>query len=170
MRPNPEYSEALRLVASDAEREPAWYTYARYCRERERGLRKQSLRHLETFVAEAEQWRFGGLYLPTCREGGVELMARIRTKISVTGFNEADITEGIPYFRQYLRERPWLIEPEAEWNPQGNRLLVTIDTEGDDPKLESEGVLDEVWDCAIAAFRFSSEQVAFDILEAHPVE
>ena len=59
MRPNPEYSEAMRLVASDAEREPGWHTYARYCRERERGLRKQSLRHLETFVAEAEQWPFG---------------------------------------------------------------------------------------------------------------
>jgi len=55
MRPNREYSEAMRLVASDAEREPAWHTYARYCRERGRGLRKQSLRHLETFVAEAEQ-------------------------------------------------------------------------------------------------------------------
>lgn len=59
MRPNLEYSEAMRLVASGAEREPAWHTYARYCRERGRGLRKQSLRHLEAFVAEAEQWPFG---------------------------------------------------------------------------------------------------------------
>ena len=62
MRPNREYSEAMRLVASDAEREPAWHTYARYCRERGRGLRKQSLRHLETFVAEAKQWRLGPIF------------------------------------------------------------------------------------------------------------
>jgi len=100
----------------------------------------------------------------------VELMARIRTRISVTGFNDAEITEGIPYFRQYLRERPWLIEPKVEWSPQENRLLVTIETEGDDPKLESEGVFDEVWDCVIAAFRFPSERLAFHILEAQPVK
>jgi hypothetical protein len=57
VRPDTEYSEAMRLVASDAEREPAWYSYARYCRERERGLRKQALRHLETFVAGASGGR-----------------------------------------------------------------------------------------------------------------
>ena len=48
--------------------------------------------------------------------------------------------------------------------------MVTIETQGDNPKLESEGVLDEVWDCAIAAFRFSSERIAFDILEAQRVQ
>ena len=96
-------------------------------------------------------------------------MARIRTKISVTGFNEAEIAEGMPYFRRYLRERPWLIEPIAEWDSQEKRLLVTIETEGDDPKLESKGAFDEVWDCVIAAFGFSSERITLDILEAHPV-
>ena len=96
-------------------------------------------------------------------------MARIRTKISVTGFNDAEIAEGMPYFRRYLRERPWLVGPKAEWNAQENRLVVTIETEGDDPKLESEGAFDEVWDCVIAAFGFSSERIALGILEARPV-
>jgi hypothetical protein len=96
-------------------------------------------------------------------------MARIRTRISVTGFNDAEIAEGIPYFRQYLRERPWLIEPIAEWNPHEKRLLVTIETEGDDPKLEAEGAFDEVWDCVMAAFGFSSERITFNILEVQPV-
>jgi hypothetical protein len=96
-------------------------------------------------------------------------MARIRTRISVTGFNAAEIAEGMPYFRQYLRERPWLIEPKAEWNPQEKQLLVTIETEGDDPKPESEGAFDEVWDCVMAAFGFSSERVVFDILEVQPL-
>lgn len=59
MRPNPEYSEAIRLIASEAAREPAWHTYARYCRERERGLRKRALRTLENFVGTAEWWPFG---------------------------------------------------------------------------------------------------------------
>jgi hypothetical protein len=97
-------------------------------------------------------------------------MARIRTKIGATGVNEAEITEGMPHFRQYLGERPWLIEPKAEWDPQEARLLITIETEGDDPELESEGVFDEVWDCVIAAFRFSSERIAVRILGAQPVK
>jgi hypothetical protein len=97
-------------------------------------------------------------------------MARIRTRISVSGSNDAEITEGMPYLRQYLSERPWLIEPKAEWNPKEGLLVVTIETQGDDPKLESESVFDDVWDCAIAAFRFSSEQIAFDILEAQTVQ
>ena len=96
-------------------------------------------------------------------------MARIRTRISITGFSDAEITEGMAVFRQYLRERPWLTESRAEWNRLENQLLVTIQTEGDDLKLESEGVFDEVWDCAFAAFRFSSEQIVFDILEAQTV-
>jgi hypothetical protein len=110
------------------------------------------------------------VYLPDCREGDLKPMARIRTRISVTGFNDAEVTEGMPYFRQYLRERPWLIRPKAEWDTQENRLVVTTKTQGDDPALESERVFDEVWDCAIAAFTFSSERIAFKILEAHPVE
>jgi len=80
------------------------------------------------------------------------------------------LPKGMPYLRQYLRERPWLIEPKAEWNPKEDLLVVTIETQGDDPKLESESVFDEDWDCAIAAFRFSSEQVVFDILEAQTVQ
>jgi hypothetical protein len=110
------------------------------------------------------------LYARNCREGNLEHMARIRTRISVTGFNSADIAEGMPYFRQYLRERPWLIEPRAVWNPHKARLLVTTETEGHDPKLESEGVLDDVWDCVIAAFSSSSGRIAFNTLEAQLVE
>lgn len=56
-------------------------------------------------------------------------MARIRTRISITGFNDAEITEGMADFLQYLRERPWLTESRAEWNPLENQLLVTIETE-----------------------------------------
>ena len=97
-------------------------------------------------------------------------MARIRTRVAVTGLDSADIAEGMPYFRQYLRERPWVNEPRAVWNPRKTRLLITAETEGHDPKLESEGVLDDVWDCVIAAFRFSSERIAFDTLEAQPME
>lgn len=48
----------MRLIASEAEQEPAWQAYAHYCRERERGLRKQALRSLGAFVGTAEWWPF----------------------------------------------------------------------------------------------------------------
>jgi hypothetical protein len=48
--------------------------------------------------------------------------------------------------------------------------VIMIETEGGDPNFEREGVLDEVWDCAIAAFGFSSKRIVFDVLESRPVE
>jgi hypothetical protein len=76
----------------------------------------------------------------------------------------------MPCFRQYLRERPWPLEPKAEWDSQEDLLVIMIETEGDDPNLEREGVLDEVRGCAIAALGFSSQRIAFDVLESRPVE
>jgi hypothetical protein len=92
-------------------------------------------------------------------------MSRVRTKISVSGLKEAEVAEGLSSFREYISARPWLLNPKADWDDEKNRLDVTIETEGDDPKLVAEGVFDEVWDCTIAAFD-SSGTVSFDILEA----
>jgi len=58
------------------------------------------------------------------------------------------------------------MNPQAVWDAEQKVLLVTVETEGDDPKLESEGVFDEIWDCVIACFNFSSERISFNILEA----
>jgi hypothetical protein len=93
-------------------------------------------------------------------------MAKVRTKISVAGFNDAEIAEGLQDFLAEFKERPWLTNPQTEWDSERSLLLITIETEGDDPKLESEGVVDEVWDCLAAYFSFSSERIGFDILEA----
>ena len=111
-----------------------------------------------------------GAYLPNRPERKPKLMVRIRARTFVTGFDGVEIAEGMHCFRQYLRERPWLLEPKAEWDSQEDLLVIMIETEGDDPNLEREGVLDEVWDCAIAAFGFSSKRIAFDVLESRPVE
>ena len=93
-------------------------------------------------------------------------MAEVRTKISVAGFNDAEIGEGLQDFLAEFKERPWLANPKAEWDSQRKLLLLTIETEGNDLKLEAEAVLDEVWDCVISYFNFSSEGISFDILEA----
>ena len=93
-------------------------------------------------------------------------MSKVRTKISVAGFNSEEIAEGFQDFLAEFKERPWLINPQAEWDSDRSLLLVTIESEGDDPKLESDGVFDEVWDCVQACFNFSSERISFDILEA----
>jgi hypothetical protein len=95
-------------------------------------------------------------------------MSRIRTRISVAGLTGAEIAEGLSSFRQYLGERTWLINPQADWDAEQSRLLVTVETEGVDPALESEATFDEVWDCVIAAFD-AAGTVSFDILGAESV-
>ena len=72
----------------------------------------------------------------------------------------------VPRLLREFHERPWLMNPQAEWEAEQKVLLITIETEGDDAKLQSEGVLDEIRDCVIAYFNFSSERVCFNILEA----
>ena len=96
-------------------------------------------------------------------------MSKVRTKISVAGFNREEIAEGLQDFLAEFKERPWLTNPHAEWDSERDLLLVTIETEGADPKLEAEGVLDEIRDCVIAYFTFSSERISFNILEAESV-
>ncbi len=93
-------------------------------------------------------------------------MAQVCTKISVAGFNDGEIAEGLQALLAEFRERPWLNKPRAEWDSGRKLLLVIIETEGDDPRFEAEGVLDEVWDCVIACFNFPPERVSFDISEA----
>lgn len=93
-------------------------------------------------------------------------MAKVRTRISVAGFYDAEIGEALEDFLAEFNERPWLANPKAEWDSERKILLVTIETEGNDPKREAEAVFDEVWDCVIAHFNFSSEGISFDILEA----
>jgi hypothetical protein len=92
-------------------------------------------------------------------------MVQVCTEISVAGFNNAEITEGLQDFLAELSERPWLINPRAEWDAARTLLLVTVQTEGNNPKLESVSVLDEVRDCVIACFDFASE-ISFNIEEA----
>ncbi len=94
------------------------------------------------------------------------LMSRVRTKISVAGFSDAEIAAGFQNFLAEFRERSHLMNPRAAWDSARQLLLVSIETEGDDPKLESKLVFDEIWDCVIACFTFSSERISFDILEA----
>ncbi len=93
-------------------------------------------------------------------------MSKVRTKISVAGFNDEEIAKGLQDFLVEFKERPWLANPQAEWDSERSLLLVTIETEGADPRLESEAVFDEVWDCIAAYFNSSSERISFDIIEA----
>ena len=88
----------MRVVASDAERELAWYTYGHYCRERELGLRKQALRNLETFVAAAERWPF---------EARLSFVAWLCAHLERPGWARFDLTPH-PLTNRLLR--PTLVE------------------------------------------------------------
>ena len=62
-------------------------------------------------------------------------MSRVRTKISVAGFNDAEIAESLQDFLAEFSERPWLMNPQAEWDTERKLLVVTAETEGDDRSL-----------------------------------
>jgi hypothetical protein len=97
-------------------------------------------------------------------------MAYVRTKISVKGFSSADIAACLQDLQAELRERSWLINPQLAWDEAQSLLLITVETEGVDPSLESESIFDDVWDSVIACCDFGSARIKFDILEAKLVE
>lgn len=97
------------------------------------------------------------------------LMTHVHTRIAVAGFSEEEVAGGRSDFLAELRTRPWLVNPDAQWEPDRGRLVVSIETVGDNPQLESEAVLDDVWDCVIACFSFSSDRISFELLEARLV-
>lgn len=79
-------------------------------------------------------------------------MPQVRTGIAVAGFDAEEIAEGLQDFLDGFKYRPWLTNLRVEWDSERSLLLVMIETEGEEPKLESEGVFDEVRDCATVYF------------------
>jgi hypothetical protein len=51
-------NECLRNVAAQASANEAWSEYARYCCDREAGLRRDAFQHLEKFLETAKAWSF----------------------------------------------------------------------------------------------------------------
>jgi hypothetical protein len=90
-------------------------------------------------------------------------MSLVRTVISVSGFNEAEVQSGLPDLIAEFAERPWIIRPSAHWETTRQRLIVTTHYEGNEPEHDSQAALDEVWDCVIACLSFSSDGIHFDI-------
>jgi|GEM_PF-1394472 len=90
-------------------------------------------------------------------------MPLVRTRISVLGFTEAEVRDGLDHLLAEFRERPWIIRPAASWDSERGRLVVTTHYEGDDAESCSSAVLDEVWDCVIACITFASDGIHFDV-------
>lgn len=49
-------NKALLIVGSSALKNPEWTSYASYCLDREKGLRKEAFRHLDNFIISTENW------------------------------------------------------------------------------------------------------------------
>ena len=93
-------------------------------------------------------------------------MRIVRTLISVSGFSESEARSGLPDLIAELRQRPWIICPDADWDARRSRLVVTTHYEDTDPELSSRGAMDEVQDCVIACLSFASEGIHFDVDES----
>src|SRR4051812_3525013 len=90
-------------------------------------------------------------------------MPFVRTRISVSGFTEAEVRDGVADLLDEFRERPWIIRPSASWDAERSRLVVITHYEGEDAEACGRGASDEVWDCVIACINFSSEAIHFDV-------
>jgi hypothetical protein len=73
-------------------------------------------------------------------------MPLVRTRISVSGFTEAEIRGGLADLLGEFRERPWIIRPAASWDAERGRLVVITHYEGEDADACGLAASDEVWD------------------------
>ena len=96
-------------------------------------------------------------------------MPTIRTTISVDGLTADEVANSIDDLIEEFAARPWLLTSEAGWDTERGRLVVIIESEGDDLRVQGGdvgGVLDEVSDCVIVCIHFSGERISFHIDEA----
>jgi hypothetical protein len=88
-------------------------------------------------------------------------------KLAVSGLTDVEATEGLPHLLDEFQQRPWLLKVGASWNSDGGNLMVQVQVEGAN-RENQEGISgfirDEVWDCIIACFRFTST-LHFDVRE-----
>jgi hypothetical protein len=93
-------------------------------------------------------------------------MKRAIIQITVAGFSEEEVSDGLEAFLEYLRERPWFLRTAARWESKTEKLVIDIETEDDDVTRATAGTTDEVWDCVIAAFNFASDGISFDVTKS----
>jgi hypothetical protein len=90
-------------------------------------------------------------------------MPLVETRISVSGFTEAEVRDGLADLLDELLQRSWIINPAASWDADRECLVVTTHYEGTDADSVSRAASDEVWDCVIACMSFSSQGIQFSI-------
>jgi hypothetical protein len=90
-------------------------------------------------------------------------MKRIVTQITVAGFTQKEVADGLDAFLGYLRDRPWLLRTAARWEDQTKKLVVDVEREDADIAKATTATKDEVWDCVVAAFNFDSKEISFDV-------
>lgn len=83
-----------------------------------------------------------------------------KVKVSISGFKNAQVEEGLPHLRMELESRPWLFEPEAFWEDATGKLIVIVGYDLEE-RIE-EGAWDEISDCVLATMNFD-KKIEFDI-------
>jgi hypothetical protein len=93
-------------------------------------------------------------------------MKRIITQIAVAGFSESEVAGGLDALLGYLRDRPWLLRTAARWENKSKKLIIDVEREDGDTATATTATKDEVWDCVIAAFNFSSDKISCDVTKS----
>ena len=75
-------------------------------------------------------------------------MALFRARIAVSGLSASEAQDGLPDLLAELRQRYWIVCPDAVW--EHPRLIVTVHYECGSIDACTRLASDEVWDCVIA--------------------
>jgi hypothetical protein len=93
-------------------------------------------------------------------------MPNVRTRISVVGLTAEEVSASIDDLRTEFAARLWLLKSDAKWDAEHKRLVITIESEGNDLRIQGGdvgAVLDEVSDCVIACIHFTGERIRFNM-------
>jgi len=96
----------------------------------------------------------------------VPVLKCVRTQVSVSGLTKSEVEDGLQSLLDEFAERPWLQDTSARWDEERQRLVVSIEREGDSLAVQggaTGATLDEVWDCVIACFRCDAGPISFDV-------
>lgn len=74
----------------------------------------------------------------------------VRSRISISGFAQAEAIQDLPFLEQDFLERPWLQLDTLSWDHQRGRAVVVLRVDGDNPDIQG-GVGGAIYDNVVAA-------------------
>jgi hypothetical protein len=97
----------------------------------------------------------------------------VRARIAIGGFSADEVLPSLEFLRKELSARTVLENVQADWDAARERIVVTAQTEGHDPRVvggDAGLVYDEVYESIFATMPENDRTWTFDVEESSLVE